>query len=307
MKYIDVREASQRWGISDRRIRILCNEGRIDGAIKLGWSWTIPDDTPKPRDGRVLRHFRNLDIRPGFVDVERLSSLSDEFPIELQPGKGYLKTLIKSSLLYFLSYYGKSVTEDDVETIISGSIVSSISLEMHLFVLSFFSSMKSLFDRKEDWNDKEIREAYRIFMRTIDDDEKGYRVGFSKNAVRGKDKVRVDVQMETLLTQYEAWKNLHPFLRGVMFYGELERIEPFKCYSSVISYFLLSGELIRGGILPPVLSPDDREDLRLSSFIAFSRGNYRDLTSFMEKKVYQSYQMAKEENEKGGDADAQGR
>ena len=47
MKYIDIREASLRWGISDRRIRLLCSEGRIDGAIKLGWSWILPDETLK--------------------------------------------------------------------------------------------------------------------------------------------------------------------------------------------------------------------------------------------------------------------
>ena len=81
MKYIDVREAAAKWGISDRRIRLLCAEGRIDGAIKLGWSWTIPSDTPKPRDGRELRRYKNLNIRPGTVDVDKLSHLSSELPI----------------------------------------------------------------------------------------------------------------------------------------------------------------------------------------------------------------------------------
>jgi hypothetical protein len=33
MQYITVKQASERWGISDRRVRFLCAEGRIKGAV----------------------------------------------------------------------------------------------------------------------------------------------------------------------------------------------------------------------------------------------------------------------------------
>ena len=82
MKYMDVATASEKWGITGRRIRILCNDGRIDGAVRNGWTWQIPEDTPKPGDGRVLRKFRNLDIRPGFVDVAALEKASLALPVE---------------------------------------------------------------------------------------------------------------------------------------------------------------------------------------------------------------------------------
>ena len=52
MKYISTKEAREKWGISDRRIRVLCNEGRIEGAIKIGRSWSIPIDAVKPADAR---------------------------------------------------------------------------------------------------------------------------------------------------------------------------------------------------------------------------------------------------------------
>ena len=82
MKYMDVATASEKWGITGRRIRILCNDGRIDGAVRNGWTWQIPEDTPKPGDGRVLRKFRNLDIRTGFVDVAALEKASLALPVE---------------------------------------------------------------------------------------------------------------------------------------------------------------------------------------------------------------------------------
>ena len=42
MDYMTVNEASKIWEIGNRRIVTLCNEGRIEGAIKFGRSWAIP-------------------------------------------------------------------------------------------------------------------------------------------------------------------------------------------------------------------------------------------------------------------------
>ena len=113
MKYIDVSQAAKKWGLSDRRIRYLCNEGRIDGAIKMGWSWTIPEDTPRPRDGRVLRHFKNMDIRPGGVDVDRLLEMQIMHPVSdaLKKDKR-MNAIITTNLLYLF----------DKEKIIIGNI-----------------------------------------------------------------------------------------------------------------------------------------------------------------------------------------
>lgn len=41
------------WRISDRRLNILCKEGRIPGAEKIGNMWLIPSDAKKPKDERV--------------------------------------------------------------------------------------------------------------------------------------------------------------------------------------------------------------------------------------------------------------
>ena len=51
--YITLKEASEKWGISERRIRTLCSQDRIEGASKIGPLWTIPADTEKPSDQRI--------------------------------------------------------------------------------------------------------------------------------------------------------------------------------------------------------------------------------------------------------------
>jgi DNA-binding CsgD family transcriptional regulator len=48
MEYITVREAAQKWKISERLTQQYCTYGRIEGARKFGRSWAIPADAPKP-------------------------------------------------------------------------------------------------------------------------------------------------------------------------------------------------------------------------------------------------------------------
>ena len=45
--YMTVKQAAEKWGISDRRVRILCSEGKIPGVTREGRSWKIPADVKK--------------------------------------------------------------------------------------------------------------------------------------------------------------------------------------------------------------------------------------------------------------------
>lgn len=53
MEYMTIQEAAERWGISERRIQVLCSGGRLKGAVKFGRQWAIPDNTKKPDDARI--------------------------------------------------------------------------------------------------------------------------------------------------------------------------------------------------------------------------------------------------------------
>lgn len=52
MGYLTAKQFSEKWGISERRIIKLCKDERINGAIKDGMVWQIPEDTLKPSDKR---------------------------------------------------------------------------------------------------------------------------------------------------------------------------------------------------------------------------------------------------------------
>ncbi len=53
MGYLSIRQISEKWGLSIRRINELCTENRIPGATKIGSYWVIPEDAKKPKDARV--------------------------------------------------------------------------------------------------------------------------------------------------------------------------------------------------------------------------------------------------------------
>ena len=53
MRYLSTFEVAEKWGISPRRVGILCNENRIPGAQRAGSRWIIPEDATKPTDARI--------------------------------------------------------------------------------------------------------------------------------------------------------------------------------------------------------------------------------------------------------------
>ena len=98
MEYKSVAQMAEQWGISDRRVRILCQQGKIDGVIRKGRAWLIPADADKPIDGRTTRYQRNdspyvelfaeVDMLKAELDKRRpltqgeLQRLREEFLIE---------------------------------------------------------------------------------------------------------------------------------------------------------------------------------------------------------------------------------
>ncbi len=64
MEYINAKEASVKWGISERRVRYLCSEGKVSGAKSIGKQWIIPADTARPVDGRTKNARAQKDEEP---------------------------------------------------------------------------------------------------------------------------------------------------------------------------------------------------------------------------------------------------
>ena len=51
--YLKISEVAKKWGIKERRINTLCLEGRIEGAVKFGNTWAMPEEAEKAKDERI--------------------------------------------------------------------------------------------------------------------------------------------------------------------------------------------------------------------------------------------------------------
>ena len=69
--YITVKQASEKWGISDRRVRVLCSEGKIPSAYKERRAWKIPYNAIKPTDWRYK-------ITKSFISILKEKLVNDK-------------------------------------------------------------------------------------------------------------------------------------------------------------------------------------------------------------------------------------
>lgn len=92
MGYLTAKQFSEKWGISERRVIKLCMENRINGAIKNGRRWSIPEDTLKPSDKRsgISKYIKTKKT----VAIVNINKQIGEFLVPLLEKEGYAITII---------------------------------------------------------------------------------------------------------------------------------------------------------------------------------------------------------------------
>lgn len=79
MDFMTIKDAAEKWDLSKRRIQILCAEGRIQGAERLGYCWAIPKDAEKPADARVKSgKYIGASKKNRHADIKATASLEDK-------------------------------------------------------------------------------------------------------------------------------------------------------------------------------------------------------------------------------------
>ena len=163
MKYISTNKASEKWGISDRRIRVLCNEGRIEGAIKFGRNWSIPENANKPIDAREgnKKNYSGLEF-----DFSYINSIKD-YINKFRPFTKGLADSLHEKLIVEWTYNsnaieGNTLTLSETKVVLEGLTIGGKSLVEHLetinhrdailFVEDLISNNESL----TEWNIKNI-------------------------------------------------------------------------------------------------------------------------------------------------------
>ena len=117
-----VKDAAKLWGISERRVIALCQNGKIKGAVKNGRSWEFPANTTKPADGRVKKDTyvqtnrpANLPLPIGISDY-RLASTEYYYIDKTMMIKDFLDERPMVSLFTRPRRFGKTLNMDMFRT-----------------------------------------------------------------------------------------------------------------------------------------------------------------------------------------------
>lgn len=154
MEYLPVQDFSIKWNISKRRIQILCNKGRIEGAKTIGNMWVIPQDAVRPSDARIKNPVIELTYATSNVrkDLKRLLKnifkISGDAGIKEADQKAYVLAAIAGGLCFY--YLDGKENKDSIFTIIFRDISGNKPLiAMNTAIMKLVSDFIDLY--KEDW------------------------------------------------------------------------------------------------------------------------------------------------------------
>lgn len=265
MQYITVKQASERWGISDRRVRVLCAEGRIEGVIQKGRSYLIPVDTLKPIDGRSLRGKKIPE------QYATLFSSVDEMKAELDRRRpltsGELRRLQEEFLVEFTynsnAIEGNTLTLQETALVLEGVTIDKKPLKDHLEAVGHrdaFLYVVSLVSTKAPISERVIREIHSLVLMNRPEDKGVYRRIPVKIMGAHHEPPQPDlapVQMERLVEDLPRGSR-HRIETAALFHLNFEGVHPFIDGNGRTGRLLLNLMLMQAGYPPIDVKFSDR-------------------------------------------------
>lgn len=264
-----VLEASQRWGISDRRVRVLCSQGRIRGIIQQGRRYLIPNDAEKPSDERV-RKPRAAEKKKynDFTRLDFLKGMLSEMPdVDDQVGKQYEEEFAQSFIYHCNAMEGNTLSQEDVKKVLSGQVCEGHSLNDHLGVVGIRDAWKYAKEcalDKKPLSQNVIRNIHNLAM-IEDASTKGkYRRVKVRISGTDSDPVLMDLMEprvnDLLNMNTQRKKIMHPIERISRFLLEFEGIAPFNSGNGKVGRILVNLELMQNGY-PPINFRKDQQQI----------------------------------------------
>jgi len=270
MEYMTTKEAVEKWNISERRIRQLLKEGRIEGAVKVGSTWNIPKDAIKPTDKRVVRPDNNEFIinlsNNYFEEVDKLKNqLDGKRPISKETLKS-LKESINLEWTYNSNgIEGNTLTLRETQVVLEGITVGGKTITEHLEAINHEKAILYLDDLVKDkqpiteWN---IKNIHQLILKEINNENAG-RYRKENVTIKGAlhippDFVKVPELMQKLILNYDVWNKYHPIIQASLLHGELVKIHPFVDGNGRTSRLIMNLDLMNHGYNPVIIKKENR-------------------------------------------------
>jgi len=257
-EYIGVRQAAQKWGISDRRVRVLCRQGKIAGARKEGRFYLIPSDALKPADGRRLR---GRLVPPEFAALfSRIDSLKEVLGRRRPLTAGEVKRLQDEFLVEFTyssnAMEGNTLTLRETAMVLEGITVDGKPLKDHLEAVGHrdaFRYVQQLVADKTAFSERVVREIHSLVLLDKPEDRGVYRripVRIVGAYHEPPQPYLVPVQMERLIAE-SAEDRRHPIHSAALFHLRFEGVHPFVDGNGRTGRLILNLSLMQHGY-PPI-------------------------------------------------------
>ncbi len=256
--YITVKQAAERWDISDRRVRILCAEGKIPGVIREGRSWKIPADAKKPEDGRyraaesllerIDRKKKELDSKRPLTEGE-VERLTEEFVVEYTYNSNAIE--------------GNTLTLRETDMVLRGLTIAQKPLKDHMEAVGHkeaFDYVRDLVKDRAPLSERVIKQIHYLVLADKKEDRGVYRkvpvriMGAKHEPVQP---YMIQPKMEELLESYRN-STEHMIPRLARFHIEFEGIHPFIDGNGRTGRLLVNLELMKAGFPPIDIKFTDR-------------------------------------------------
>lgn len=256
--FMTVKQAADKWGISDRRVRVLCSQGKIVGAYQEGRSWKIPVDAVKPTDGRFKSSesiLDRIDKKKAELNTKRpltageVARLNEQFVVEYTYNSNAIE--------------GNTLTLRETDMVLRGLTIDKKPLKEHMEAVGHkeaFEFVSELVKEKQPLSQSMIKQIHYLVLADKQEDRGVYRrvpvriMGAKHEPVQP---YRIMPGMEQLLERY-AHSEEHIIPKLAWFHIEFERIHPFIDGNGRMGRLLVNLELMKAGYPPIDIKFTDR-------------------------------------------------
>lgn len=254
MDYLSTKEYAALHGLSERTVHNYCVQGKIEKAVLVGKSWSVPANAPLPARKNARVHFSPL-----------LTALKNEKEVKLRGGI-YHRTQI--DLSYNSNHIegsrlSKEQTRYIYETNTIGQTVEAINVDDIVETTNHFRCFDYIIDHaQEPLSEGMIKELHKILKaNTSDADKTWFNVGEYKrlpNEVGGMETVapkEVRPAISKLLSAHKAHKKVT--LEHILdFHYQFERIHPFQDGNGRVGRLIMFKECLHHGIVPFIITDE---------------------------------------------------
>ena len=248
MEYIKVSQAAEKWGITPRRVRVLCAEGKIEGVIRKGKLYMIPETAVKPMDGRLsktniiaeIEHKKERlnAMRP--LTYGELNRLRQEFMVEFTYNSNAIE--------------GNTLTLQETAMVLEGMTVDQKPLKDHLEAVGHrdaFLYVRDIATKDVPLNESTIKAIHSLVLMNQPDDKGVYRripVRIMGAFTEPVQPYLIEPKMTDLIAKNEERKEMMSVIERIaLFHLEFEGIHPFVDGNGRTGRLIMNLELIRHG------------------------------------------------------------